>query len=332
MLQSQTLKNLSVIVTCYNKSEFIDLIFPFLEEMASVGAEIVIVDDGSTDGSSPQLVRKCELNEFSFVLDKTENRGLAGAKDHGINLATREFVFFLDIDDTPDIHNLIEFYAAFESSGTKVGQANFTYSETNSLGSVAVKSDKPLVFNTAHYRNELFNSRSWWRFLYQRDFLLIPENRFNEVFLSMKGKAFVLDDIFWMLHLSSIDLDIYQSSEAISIYNYYLPKHNQEIRWRSFLRQITLLPEATKLYVRNLPDHKCNHDEIFMYRTLFKVLWDHATLLSFSSYTKISLEFLTAGVRITKFLPARFFFINLLLLFATPLRILKYRLKSLKTH
>ena len=148
----------------------------------------------------------------------------------------------------------------------------------------------------------------------------------------MKGKAFVLDDIFWMLHLSSIDLDIYQSSEAISIYNYYLPEHNQEIRWRSFLKQIKLLPEATKLYVEKLPDHKCNHDEMFIYKTLFKVLWDHATLLSFSSYTKVSLDFFTAGVSITKFLPAHFLFINLLLLFVTPLRILKYRFRLLKPH
>ncbi len=332
MLQTQSLVDLSVIVTCYNKSEFIDQIFPILEEMAEYGAEVVIVNDGSTDDSSKMLLSKCESSKYPIKLDKIENRGLAGAKDHGLTLATKDFIFFLDIDDTPNISNLIDFYSEYKNSGTQVGQANFTFSHTQLLGSVAIKTDQPLVFNTRSYRNELFDSRSWWRFLYRRDFLLLPENRFNKVFLTMKGKAFVLDDIFWMLHLSSIDIDIYQSAESTSIYNYYLPDHNQDLRWKSFLRQIQLLPEATKLYLLSLEQHQCIHDESFMFRTLFKVLWDHATLLSLSSYLKTSPSFFLAGSSIASSLPSHWSLINFFLLVFTPVRIIKYKVRSLKSH
>ena len=326
MTTSGDLENLSVVVTCYNKLEYIDPVFEYLREMALLGAEIIMVDDGSTDGSSEALLQKRENHTFTFFLEKIENRGLAGARDFGISKSNNEFIFCLDIDDTPNIPNLIGFYREFRSSGAQIGQANFTFSETNSLGPITVATENPIIFNTSKYRDEVFGARSWWRFLYRRDFLMRPENRFNEVFLEMKGKSFVLDDIFWMLHLSAIDLDVYQSASATSIYNYYLPEYNGLQRWKSYIRQLTLLPEATILYINSLNNHKCVHDELWLYKTLLKVLWDHSTLLSFELFCKNSIRFLRAGALIAKKLEFKYRLMNIFYFLLAPIRIVKYRL------
>jgi glycosyltransferase involved in cell wall biosynthesis len=323
---SGALEDLSVVVTCFNKLEYVEPVFESLQEMAKLGAEIIMVDDGSTDGSSEALIQKQENSNYSFFLEKIENRGLAGARDYGITKSTKEFVFCLDIDDTPNIHNLAEFFGNFRESQAQIAQANFTFSETNSLGPITIRADNPVVFNTSDYRDEIFGARSWWRFLYRREFLMRPENRFNEVFLDLKGKSFVLDDIFWMLHLAAIDLNVYQSASTTSIYNYYLPEHNGEQRWRSYIRQITLLPEATILYVNSLNKHECNHDDFWLYRTLLKVLWDHSTLLSLGQFFKNSIQFLKAGTLISGKLGFKYRLLNMLYFLVAPLRIMKYRL------
>lgn len=319
------LSGLSVIVTCYNKLEFIEPVFVYLKELSSLGAEIILVDDGSNDGSSEKLLEKFNLAEFPFFLEKIENRGLAGARDYGILQSSNEIVFCLDIDDTPNIENLTIFYGDFLRSGASIGQANFKFSETGELGSVTLDSEHPIVFNTKEHRNGVFDARSWWRYLYRREFLLQTENRFNEVFRGMKGKSFVLDDIFWMLHLSAVDQEIFQSASTTSIYNYYLPEHNGAQRWESYLRQVTLLPEATILYVQSLENHTCEHDDEWLYTTLFKVLWDHSTLLSLKSFAKNSLKFYHAGHLVSKKLSLHYHLLNLVYFVAAPIRIFKYR-------
>jgi hypothetical protein len=142
----------------------------------------------------------------------------------------------------------------------------------------------------------------------------------------MKGKSFVLDDIFWMLHLSAIDLDVYQSASTTSIYNYYLPEYNGLQRWKSYIRQVTLLPEATILYINSLNNHKCVHDEFWLYKTLLKVLWDHSTLLSFELFCKNSVGFLRAGTLIADKLEFKYRLLNLFYFLVAPIRIVKYRL------
>lgn len=329
--EDATFERLTVVVTCYNKIEFIKPIFASLRRLIQMGAEVVIIDDGSVDGSSELLREIYEKEKGNFTLEKISNLGLAGARDRGIEVATREYIFCLDIDDQPNIPVLAEFFQSFLMSGAEIGQANFTFTENGNLGKVTIESDKDISFNTADHRSELFDSRSWWRFIYSRKFLLQKENRFNKVFLPLKGKSFVLDDIFWMLHLSGTDNKIFQSDINTSIYNYYLPSFNEADRWDSFLRQILMIPTATQLYFHSLVEHSCKHDLTWMSKTMFKLLWDHASLLSHRNYIFSAIDFAKAGTDLAKNLSIKYSILNLVLVALTPLRILKRQL-FLKSH
>lgn len=59
--------------------------------------ELIIVDDGSTDGSHEQV--SANFNDRRLILVQQKNSGVASAQNHGIRLSKNEWVAFLDADD-----------------------------------------------------------------------------------------------------------------------------------------------------------------------------------------------------------------------------------------
>jgi glycosyltransferase involved in cell wall biosynthesis len=94
--QPKDIARFSIIVTCYNQREFIG---PALESaLSQQGArnEIIVVDDGSTDGSCEVLESYAE--SIQIVMFR-RNRGAIPARNHGASLAGGEYLVFLDGDD-----------------------------------------------------------------------------------------------------------------------------------------------------------------------------------------------------------------------------------------
>ncbi len=68
--------------------------------------EILIVDDGSGDGSFDRLKELYDTDEEIRLMQK-ENGGIADARNFGLNAAAGRFVFFMDQDDTA-VANVID--------------------------------------------------------------------------------------------------------------------------------------------------------------------------------------------------------------------------------
>ena len=84
--------NISVIIPAYNVSGFIG---DCLSSIGS-GVETIVVDDGSTDGTSLLVTR-----DFPLVrLVRQENAGVSAARNAGIRQAGGEYLVFVDADDT----------------------------------------------------------------------------------------------------------------------------------------------------------------------------------------------------------------------------------------
>ncbi len=91
---------LSVIIPTYNVERFIKKAIQSVLEQAEV-AEIVVVDDGSTD-STVQIVNHLK-QEYPIIKlyshPNNENKGRSATRNIGIQRATGDFVAFLDADD-----------------------------------------------------------------------------------------------------------------------------------------------------------------------------------------------------------------------------------------
>jgi GT2 family glycosyltransferase len=101
----------SVVVCCHNEERTLGQCLAGLEELVYPDYEVIVVDDGSTDGTA------AVAEQFEGVrLVSTENRGLAAARNLGLELATGEIVAYIDGDAWPDPHWLTYLVAAFQDS------------------------------------------------------------------------------------------------------------------------------------------------------------------------------------------------------------------------
>lgn len=91
---------LSVIVPVYNTEKYLEHCVKSI--MANqVDLEIILVDDGSKDGSPILCDRLAEENTNIKVVHK-ENGGISTARNAGLKMATGEYIAFVDSDDYID--------------------------------------------------------------------------------------------------------------------------------------------------------------------------------------------------------------------------------------
>ncbi len=90
---------LSVIVPVYNVEEYLGACLDSLLRQTLKRLEIIIVDDGSTDGSAAVVAAYAKRDRRIKVIRQT-NAGLGAARNVGIAAATAPLITFLDSDDT----------------------------------------------------------------------------------------------------------------------------------------------------------------------------------------------------------------------------------------
>lgn len=89
----------SVVMPCFNAAPFVEQAVRSALEQTEPSVELIVVDDGSTDGSADVLTRlRAEFAERLVVL-KTQRAGPYPARNLGLTKARGEFVAFLDADD-----------------------------------------------------------------------------------------------------------------------------------------------------------------------------------------------------------------------------------------
>jgi glycosyltransferase involved in cell wall biosynthesis len=90
---------ISVIIPTYNAARFLPEALGSIRQQAYEPLEIIVVDDGSTDGTKSLMA---ELPDVRYL--HQSNQGPAAARNAGIQAARGDLLAFLDVDDlwTPD--------------------------------------------------------------------------------------------------------------------------------------------------------------------------------------------------------------------------------------
>ncbi len=89
---------LSVIITNYNKEQYIAQCLQSVIEQTLKGIEIIVVDDGSTDNSM-RVLERYEKQHNNLKVYRQQNAGVSAARNTGLQKANGEYVTFLDADD-----------------------------------------------------------------------------------------------------------------------------------------------------------------------------------------------------------------------------------------
>jgi dolichol-phosphate mannosyltransferase len=112
-----------IIIPTYNERETIGVIIPDILK-AVPGAHVLVVDDGSPDGTSAHVKQAFGATGAVFVLDRTKKEGLGRAYVAGFGWALErdyQYVFEMDADYSHDPKYLPDFLKAVESNDLVIG-------------------------------------------------------------------------------------------------------------------------------------------------------------------------------------------------------------------
>lgn len=108
--------NVSVIVPIYNAEKYLVKCLDSVVSQTLRDIEIILIDDGSTDGSA-DICRRY-LADTRVIYYRKENEGLAAARQDGLERASGEYIGFVDSDDwiEPDMYERMFVRAKKESA------------------------------------------------------------------------------------------------------------------------------------------------------------------------------------------------------------------------
>jgi glycosyltransferase involved in cell wall biosynthesis len=104
----------SVIIPVYNKSAYIEKCLQSVLNQTNQDFEVIIVNDGSTDGSA-EKVEKFKVQSSKVKVISHPNSGVSTARNNGARAAKYDYLAFLDADDWWDIHFLEEMKGLIEN-------------------------------------------------------------------------------------------------------------------------------------------------------------------------------------------------------------------------
>jgi CDP-glycerol glycerophosphotransferase len=134
----------SLVVPIYEVEAYIDECLTSLRTQTWHDFEVVMVDDGSRDGSAAIAAGVAETDR-RFTLVRQENAGLGAARNTGVEHAGGEFLMFVDSDDKLPADALARLVATLDRTGSDFATGNI------------------LRFNRARTRQAIFVARTFMR-------------------------------------------------------------------------------------------------------------------------------------------------------------------------
>ena len=116
----------SVIVPIYNVEKYLNRCLDSLVNQTLKDIEIILVNDGSTDGSK-DIAKTYEKEYQNVKLYNKKNGGLSDARNYGLKYATGKYVAFIDSDDYADITLYEKMYKKAEEEKLDYVECDFIW-------------------------------------------------------------------------------------------------------------------------------------------------------------------------------------------------------------
>lgn len=119
--------SISVIVPVYQAEKFLHRCFESMSRQTFPDWELILVDDGSTDGSGALCDQFAAKDDRVRVFHRKKNQGVSEARNLGLNEARGAYITFLDADDCYEFQSLEVLWNLREQSGTDSAACAHTY-------------------------------------------------------------------------------------------------------------------------------------------------------------------------------------------------------------
>lgn len=116
---------ISIIIPAHNTETFLARCLDSLLCQTLPDFELLLIDDGSTDGTAAIADRYAEADSRVKVIHK-ENGGVSSARNRGLEVAAGEFITFIDADDTVVPTYLEKLYGRLCETGADIAVARWS--------------------------------------------------------------------------------------------------------------------------------------------------------------------------------------------------------------
>lgn len=209
---------LSIIIPVYNAVDYLEDCIRSCREAAKrlgVDAELVLIDDGSTDGSA------WICDNMGDVAFHQENRGVSAARNVGIDMSHGDWLWFVDADDTIEIKDKTNdgtegstsFIQSLQDKSFAV--TGFVWSENGKSDTFGAKAED-IPYNL-------------WRCMFRREIIDAGGLRFTEGRKYAEDQEFIIKYLLALAKLTGTSTDQRtQQTAALSsvIYNYIIRENS----------------------------------------------------------------------------------------------------------
>ncbi|UJF15261.1 glycosyltransferase [Jeotgalibaca sp. MA1X17-3] len=114
----------SIIVPVYNVEKYLKKSIESLMNQTLKDIEIILVNDGSTDNSL-FICKQYEKKDFRIKVIDKNNGGVSSARNIGIELASGQYIGFIDPDDWIEPEMYEKMYSKIEKTKSDVCICNY---------------------------------------------------------------------------------------------------------------------------------------------------------------------------------------------------------------
>lgn len=182
----------SVIIPFNNVENYIDECLNSVLNQTLDDIEVIMINDASTDATPAIVSKYAEKDSRIKVLNIEERKGQGFARNRGIEIATGEYIGFVDSDDfiEPDMFELL--YNSAKNNDTDISMCQVR--EYDDINEKYITSDyyslAPLsafgenVFSAEDTKNSILDINvALWNKVYKREFLIEIGEKFPEGFI-----------------------------------------------------------------------------------------------------------------------------------------------------
>ena len=146
---------ISVIIPVYNVEKYVAECLESVCAQTYRKLEIIIVNDGSTDGSREICSGFIEKDSRIRIIDQ-ENGGLSAARNTGLEAASGNYILFIDSDDVVSKNHIELLYSAIASQGTDIAITVMTPFEGSYTNPECVSNNVLRMSSSAAVREMLY--------------------------------------------------------------------------------------------------------------------------------------------------------------------------------
>ena len=161
----------SIIIPVYNVYECIDRCMETVVGQTYKNIEIILINDGSTDGSELKCKKDCRINYIS-----KSNEGLGPTRNLGVKVAKSDYIMFVDSDDWIDVTMVEKLFEKLKETDSDMAVCDRYDVKCNEDSYTLVIQDLEDVMNISEYPQIISNiSTSQWGKIYKKSLFTVNQ-------------------------------------------------------------------------------------------------------------------------------------------------------------